>query len=504
MTRPWPRRARPDDDRGVAMIYALAVALVSMSLLTTMAIYTVGETRQSGKYRQMSVALAAAEGQVDLAVARITAAAASSSLPCTPTTITESTTGADVVTTTTTITYTDTSGNAVACPVPAGQPLQSAVVKAVATGPALPGTAPVRRTMQASLRIAGGSAGGSLGRAIFADSDIVLGNVATLTATTGTAPPTPSIYTNDTFQCNLGLQLPGELVAQYDVTLQGGNGCVVGGKLSTDGALSITNTTTKVGGDIAVSGSNASIVNGATIGGTVKAKGTISWTGCTSSTCTARTTVPSPTWESFPSMTWDAAAVAAWQAAGYQLVPFDSASDCTVVNGLNAPSSWLLNNFTGTQKYVMHTKCKVQISPASPTFDLGHDLAVVADQGIQFGNAIRLTSATGPHKLYLMQPSNPLPSNCSTQGVVFNNSVTFDSAVSALIFTPCRLLASNAVSMTGQIYGGYTSFNNTLALEFRQLPVPGVSTSSSGSGTGSGTGSTGYTVSVASKRESTG
>lgn len=487
------------DDRGAAMVFAIGVALVSVSMLSTLSIYTVGEARQSGKLRQLSAAYAAAEGQADLYVAKISSAAsAGTALPCASSTVTESTTGADAFSITTSVAYKDSSGTAVtACPLPSGQQLGSAVVRSVATGPTAAGTAPARRVVEATLRITGGSSsgtsGGTMPRAIFADSDLLLSGASTLTTSGGSAPPVPSIYTNDTFQCAVGLQLPGDLVAQFDTSLQGGQTCSVGGNLATWGSLSMGNTTARVTGNVTAK-DNITITNGANVGGTVKAGGTISWSGC-GTKCTAHATLTRPTWEYRPDIPWNAAARTAWQNAGWTVVTFDNSSDCTVTNGLNAPGWWLTNNASGTQRTVMHTICRLPLTTQAWNYDLGHDLAVIADGGIAFAQNLHVLSSTGSPSLYFIQPSTTT-NNCTT-GITVNGAMTIDSNVPTLFYTPCDFLGSQAFSIPGQVYGRSVTFSSSLALTYKQLSVPGLTTS--GGSAGGTTTTSGYTVAVVGK-----
>ena len=62
---------------------------------------------------------------------------------------------------------------------------------------------------------------------------------------------------------------------------------------------------------------------------------------------------------------------------------------------------------------------------------------------------------------------------CTSDGIAFNNNVTFQTTVSLMAFTPCNISAAQSLNVTGQVYaGGRLSFNNSVGLTFRPMPMP--------------------------------
>ncbi len=489
------RRGRPDD-RGAAMIFAVALALLAMPLVVTLAVHATGESRQTGAFRQGALALAAAEGQADLTVARIASGAAAGTLPCAPTTSTDTTAGPDVVTVTTTVTYANAAGTVLACPVPSGAQVSTALVRAVATGSGAIGAGRVRRVLEATLALSGGNsagqASGSFPRALFANDLVSFANGVVLSQAPAAGSPVPSLYTNNDFQCNNSMQVRGPLIVMGRTTFAGA--CSVSGDVQSSGDVTVNNSAAQVAGNVLVSAGSASIVNGTTIGGSVRASGPVTWQGCPSR-CTPNTTVPAPTRETLPALPWNSTVQAAWQAAGWNVVTFDRSSDCTLLGAANAPGQWLLDHGSapGT-KTLLHTVCQLVVQPNNTTITMNRDLAVIADGGVQISGSLRFASAGGGRSLYLIQPSSGATAPC-TNGVNLDNQVSIDSTVSTLIYSPCDVRVANTFSFAGQVYtGGKLRFDNAVNLEYRPVPVPG-QPSSGGSATT-------YTVQVTGKRES--
>jgi hypothetical protein len=427
-------------------------------------------------------------------VARIATGAASGTLPCASTTSVDASTGPEVLTVTTSITYRDAGGSVQPCPVPAGAQVSSGVVRAVATGPGTGGVA-VRRVMEAILTLSGGtSAGqgsGSFPRAVFANDLVSFANGVTLSQQAAAGAPLPALYSNGDFQCNNTMHVAGPLVVHGRTTLAGG--CRITGDVQSVGDVSIHNLSAQIGGNISVSAGSAFIVNGTTIGGTVRASGSVTWQGCPGR-CTPHTSVAAPTRETLPTLPWNATVQASWQAAGWNVVTFDQPSDCALNGPANAPGQWLLaNGSAGGTKTLLRTICQVYMQPNMATITMNRDLAVVADGGLLIAGSLRFTSGGGTRSLYLVQPSTGAPAPCGN-GVNLENQVSIDSTVSTMIYSPCDVRVANALTFGGQVYtGGRLRFDNAVNLEYRPMPIPGQPSSGSGTAT--------YALQVAGKRE---
>jgi hypothetical protein len=272
------------------------------------------------------------------------------------------------------------------------------------------------------------------------------------------------------------------------------NSCEIGGNLSAGGTVNATSTQAKIGNTIVAVG-DVNVTGGSSaVDGTIRTAGQAWWSGCTTTRCTSNDpTATAPPQESLPSLPWNAAVEAAWVRAGWTVVKFENPADCSLVGGTNTPGQWLLtNSSTGGPKTVVRTTCPVAIGN-NATITMARNLAVVADAGIALNNSMRFHAAT-PQSLYLIQPTNSVPPNCTTNGIAFNNNITFQSTVSLMLFTPCNIAAAQSLNITGQLYaGGALTFNNSVTLQFRPMPIPIPS--------GSTTTVNAYTLQVTAKRE---
>jgi hypothetical protein len=485
------------DDQGYVLLLAVAVLLAALSVVAALTMVAIRATTNSGKFRDRASAISAAEGQVDLMVSKInaalTAAPTTPNWPCATTSGTIADSGPHPVSTTTTVTYYGADGTNLGCPGP-GVIVRSATVRSVATGPSLPDTLPVRRVMEAVLSFTGGDPVTvpvvALPRSMFSEKDVVFNNTVTVAQAPGVTMP--SLYTNGNFSCNNNTALAGDLVAQGSVTAA--NSCTIGGSITAGGTVSTTAVQAGAGGNVMAVG-NVNVTGGSSaVGGTIRSKGSIAWSACPGTRCTPNdASVVAPTAETLPSLPWNADVEAAWVAAGWTVIKFENPSDCTTVGGTNAPGDWLLNqSILPGPKTVVRTTCAVSIGN-NANVPLARDVAIVADGGVAFNTSLRL-KAVNPQSLYLIQPTNSVAPGCSTDGIAFNNNVTFQSTVSLMAFTPCNISAAQSLNVTGQVYaGGRLTFNNSVGLTFRPMPMPIPSAS--------GTTLQPYGITVTGKRE---
>jgi hypothetical protein len=494
MTRLRIKRA---NDGGYALMAALAITLVLLSAvaaLTPMAIRTATNT---GRFRDRAGAISAAEGQVDAMVSTITAALTASptapAWPCTPVGAIVTDSGPHSINTTTTVTYFDANGSDVGCP-GAGTLVRSATVRSVATSPALPNTLPVRRVMEALLAFSGGDTVPvsiyTLPRSMFSEKDVTFQNTVKVTQAPGVSMS--SLYTNGNFTCANNTGLAGDLVVQGGVSMA--NSCAVGGSVTSGGAVDLLSTQASIGGSVVAVG-NVNVAGGShAIGGTIRAGGFAWWSGCTSGLCTSGDlSISAPVRESLPNLPWDADVEAAWVHAGWSVVKFENPEDCNVTGGTNAPGQWLLTNSTvAGPKTVVRTTCPVVIGNTG-TISVARDVAVIADGEIAFNTSAHFQAAA-VQSLYFIQPTKSVSPDCGTGGIALNNNVTFAPTISLMLFTPCNITAAQSLDVTGQVYaGGSLDFNNSVALQFRPMPIP-IATSSSSTVNA-------YIVSVRGKRE---
>jgi hypothetical protein len=484
------------DGGSAVLLFALALMLTVVSAVTTLTLLAIRTAANSGTFRNRGAAISAAEGQVDVVVSRIsaavTAARTAPSWPCTPITSLIADSGRQSITTTTTVTYYDANGTDLGCPT-VGTVVRSATVRSVATVPSLPDALPVRRVMEAVLSFTGGDPVAvpvfALPRSMFSQDDVEFTNSVTVTRAPGA--DLPSVYTNGNFSCANSTGVAGDLIAQGTVSMA--NSCTVDGSVAAGGAVNATSVQASVGGDIVAAGNVTVNGGGSAVGGTIRTGGLAWWGDCTSTRCTSNdSAVTSPPAESLPDLPWNADVEAAWVRSGWTVVKFENPADCTTAGGTNAPAQWLLtNSLVAGPKTVVRTICPLLIG-GNATITMARDIAVVSDGGTAFNNSMRFNAAT-PQSLYLIQPTTT-PSGCATGGITFNNSVSFQSTISLMLFTPCDIAAAQTLDVTGQFYaGGRLNFSNSVTLRYRPMRMPIPSSSS--------TAVDPYDVQVTAKRE---
>jgi hypothetical protein len=466
---------RRRDDAGMAILMSLILVVISGTLIVTMITYTLSETRQSGHARQRGSGIALAEGQVDAMMANITSVQGTA-LPCSANVV-DSSTPPDTVTVATSVTYYDGSNSALSCPLAPGASPVTAVIKAVATSQRLDGTQPARRVMEATVRLIPPVLGMSLTKAIFGQQNVVLTNNATINGSVAGAADA-DIYTNGSFSCGNSQDIRGSVHSQGAISMA--NSCDISGDGWAGSGFTASSPGNSVGGSVTVSNGNATLGNGVSVTGGVRASGTISWNGCPAQ-CTSGASIPTFPVEPFPHLSWNADTQSAWQAQGYATVVTNN--DCTLSSGVNGPGQWLVDNAaTLSGPTVLRTTCPLVLGPHSATIRLNNDIAVFADGGISLGSNLDLTSTGATtRKVYLVQPYDTAPTPCSGDSITINNQVTIDSSITMLLYSPCGIHKSNLSALNGQIYSGTTvTSDNQLTLNYVSLPAYGLTDGNGG------------------------
>lgn len=464
-------RRSPAGDEGIALVVSITIIGLVSILMLTMVAYALRESGSSGRERQRASAVMTAEGQVDTMLARIQGATPAT-LPCAETVTTGSGTP-DETTVATTVTYYDASNTVIACPVPATAAVTSAVVKSQASVTPLANQSQAKRGVESLIQLTPTFNNG-LDEAIFGHSGVRLSNNGTVTGQSG--QPDANIYTNGDFVCDNNQRYNGSIIAQGGITLS--STCTVDVDAWSRTGFEATNTGVTVGGRVLVSDGNATLVQNATVAGTIRTSGSIAWAACTPAKCFPNASVQPPPYQDFPVLQWDAATAAEWYAAGYTTVVTNN--DCTVSGNSNGPGRWMLDearNISG--KTVLLTDCQVVIKNNGNLIELDDDLAVFAKGGFDFRNSVTIRSEDADQRnLYLVQPYDAVAVHpCTTTGISLQNQVTVEDSVAMLLYSPCSIRKANNADYAGQIYaGGEAVIDNRLVMQYRSLPVWGVTT----------------------------
>lgn len=487
------QQAGATKDEGIAMVVAVAlIALVGMVIAALVAI-AMYESRASGRDRQRSQAVMAAEQQVDTLLSLIQTGDVST-VPCGVLPVVPVSVVSDRLNVQSTVTYYDNSSPTplpIDCASVQAGTVQAyqAIISAKAVSEPLADQAPATRTMEMMLRLEP-NYGNDLTKAIFGDGGIDLSNQADIYGEDG--QPNADVYTNGNVSCTNNQHYYGSIYAQGSVYMA--NKCVVEVDVHAGTSFTGDNPQVAVNGRVMVAAGNAYLNGKPQIGQQVLASGTITpaATGvcATPNKCFPGAAVPPVPHQDFPIMNADSASIAEWQAEGYtNVVRFGSGGNsCTgsIPNPANGKADWVgyqisLMGPNLSQDTIVVSDCPNKILFQGLDLRLKKNLLIFSDAGFSFSNKTIISSTNSDQRhLYLIQPYDAVATHpCTSEGISLDNQVTVSPTVDMLLYSPCSIRKANNTTHYGQIYaGGMAQIHNKLTMYYRPLPVFGVQASS--------------------------
>lgn len=497
-------RRHAQGDEGIALVVAIALIAVVGMLIASIVAVAIYESRATGRDRQRSQAVMAAEQSVDAVMASIQGAF-TTTLPCGTLTAQNVSVASDELTVRPTVEYYDQAGNAITdCgAVRTGTTrAYSAIVRATATSEAMSGQAPATRAIEMQMSLDPNFAA-DMNKAIFGYGGVKLDNHADVYGQNG--QPNADVYSAGNVECRNNQRYHGSIYAEGSVSLAGT--CWVAVDVHAGTGFS-ANTGNTVNGDVLVAAGGAQPNKNMSVGGQILTSGTI-WADAfgsgrvcglaSSNKCIQGATVPPVPHQDFPIMNstdTDAAAAAQWAAAGYTVRQTFSGAQCGMyggtANNLNGKvdnvARWILLNqasFTGPTIVISHcpgqpVKFQMDNANTQPQLVLPQNLVIFSDAGFTFSNKTEISSSvTGTDRdLYLIQPYNAVPQPCNSEGITLDNLVSMTDDVHMLMYTPCNIRKANNTTNYGQIYAkGTVDINNKLVMHYEPLPVIGVTSS---------------------------
>ena len=474
------------DDRGIALVVAIALAGLVATLMVVMVTVAIHENRSSGRDRQRSVGVMTAEGQVDTLISNIQSAPPAT-LPCGPQTAVTATVKSDEMTLANTITYYNAAGNQVSCAAllpPLNTEVASAKITSTSTSKPLAGQPPAVRKIETLVHLNATYANG-MNRAIFGGAGVTLSNHADIYGENGL--PNADVYTNGDVTCNNNQQYHGSIFSQGSVSMS--NTCVVYVDVYAKTGFTATNPGVSVNGKVTVSDGSISFGPGS-LGQQARARDSVTGNVCaTAGKCFGGdTTLAPPPYQAFPQYNWDTTTKTAWQNDGYAVVNLPTAAyPCGnyggTAGGLNGKvdgvAHWIYDNQATMGNTVIYADCPAS-DPANAVkfqginISLNANLAVFATAGFNFSGNTQIASNSATHRLlYLIQPYNSVPQPCTADGISLNNQVTVADTIDDLLYSPCNIRKANNSTHYGQIYaGGKVIIDNNLTMYYRPLPLP--------------------------------
>jgi len=459
------------DERGVALVTALMVGMVVLSLGLVTIQLSAHNVDASSLDRKRLQAIHAAEAGLDVYLAELPRTPIGS-IQCTPGVQTLPLEGGGQYQVTAVFypTFPGVAGQEMSCPLSQDSPPGGAVITSRGTAVAVGNVRAASRTFQTEVALK--PVIGGFAPAIFSDVQFNVNNNLNVYGNVGNDA---DMYTNGNFVCvNSSLDY-GSVNVQGSATL--GNSCTVAQDLRVNGNI-VMSQSARVGHDATSSTGSISLSNQARIDNNART-GT-SCSGCVQGSSvlgTITTNSPSapPPAIQMPTVNW---VPSAWTAAGYTIASF---ADCT------AAKNHIQNVVSGsTISYAVRitTPCAL-VFDSSATVTLGANLAIVTNGSISTANHSRFLSSDGtiremhfivPRELFTpATPPDARATNCPATANNINlvNNTDFVN-VQTFLYTPCTInLNNNNLGHGGQIFGQNVNINNHFSFTYRPMLIPG-------------------------------
>jgi cytoskeletal protein CcmA (bactofilin family) len=436
---------RLKDERGVAMVTAIAASFVILLLSVTAYQLAVHNTEQSALDRRRVQAIAASEAGVHYYLSQFQSGGPDT-FPCS---IAETMPGQPNVAFQAEATYYDASDTVMTCPLASGQVPDGVLIRSTGTS----GTPARDRTMESYVRLVP-VGGGALGDdAIFSDGDLELDSNVQLFQ--GDIPA--DMYTNGSAFLNSNTTVNGSLTAQGSVTLDS-NAEVKQDIVAREYVL--LKSSAIVRGDVTSATQYVTLDSNAHVYGDARAGTSI--TVLSSALIDGIRTPNSPSTppgtKIFPTFTY---VPADWQNEGYTVTTFSSCALAKTFIGLIV---------TGNHAVRINANCELNWG-SNDVVTVRGNLAIIHDGSFKLDSNARFASSGGPHNLYFFLGLGGT-SPCDFE-LLSNSQIS--SELLTLIHTPCEAhMNSNAFVVQGQIFAGAVNFDSNGSFHSASVGVPGV------------------------------
>jgi cytoskeletal protein CcmA (bactofilin family) len=438
---------RFDREDGFAMITAILVSVVVLSLslvVVNLAVHSSGESRVD---RDRVLAINAAEAGLDN---YMSALVTSPDPPCTST--------IDVGNTpvehfdVSILLYTDwpPSGSG-QCPLAAGQVPAGALV--TSKGTALAAAPAVSRSMETAIRLT--PIYGGLNQAIFSDQVLNFQNKLEVNGNVGNDG---DVYTNGNFALGNNTMISGNVYAQGYASI--GQGVVKANVWANNYVEFFSGI--QVMGNAQSSTSYINLSNNAHIYGSAKAGTTITG-GQIDGSKTPNSPSGPPPQIPLPQVPY---VQSEWVKAGYTIVNYSS---CALAKTFI--SAMPVGN------YVVRITPTCALSWSGNDLNINGNLAIITDGSFTLSNQNNWTGVGGKYSLFIIRPYQsglpcfPAP---SPYDINISNNTSFNS-LQTFIYSQCTINFgnNNASGFDGQIIGGQVNITNQMVMNFRPITIPG-------------------------------
>jgi len=494
------RKQLDHDDRGVALVLAMGVALIGISVAAIVVTQVIVASNDSGRDRVRTTEVHSAEGAVDATMAELETAAPCPGPSFSPLTYGN---GSQATQVTVVIDYSNDSGP-LTCSDASGSTgtLSGVPNKAVVTATSVGvvgglGIQP-ERNMQSELKLTPNVSNG-VNAAIFAGRQLTYNanlqvvpssvgetadvwldtgdwNCSGASGSKGGIVIQGSLYVPDGTlwvgkDCNIG----GDVWVQHGLKLN--SGTVIGGSVTVRSAP-LTHAGFTVGGDVLVGGANDGV-------GTINAPGTVTFN-------VGVAAIPNHTSVGLPQIEY---VEADWTMEGFTPKALSSfnGGNCVVNSTVTLGGSK-----ASPQKQVYDLRgydlrgCDPLDLKNGADFQICEDTALFVS-GIKSASSYTVGSCDGKkHKFWVIVPYSTYNGNMDSN----KGSVEFDSNIESFWYAPEGLYLQTHSTFYGQIYGGDLNIKNDSNYNYVNVGVPGVDLTN-----GTAAASSGFRVELVSKRE---
>ena len=436
---------RLKDERGVAMVTAIAASFVILLLSVTAYQLAVHNTEQSAVDRRRVQAIAASEAGVHYYLSQFQSGAPET-FPCS---VAQTMPEQPNVSFDASATYYDAAGAVMTCPIAAGQLPDGVLIHS--TG--MSGTPGQDRTMEAYVRLVETAGGALFDGAMFSEGTIDFDSNVQMYQ--GSTPA--DVYTNGNVTITSNSVVNGSVTAQGSVTLD--SNAEVKQDIVAKQFVYLKSTSI-VRGDVTSAtqyitlDSNAHVYGNARAGTSITALSSATIDG----TRTPNSPSTPPTAQGFPAFTY---VPADWQSAGYTVTSFAS---CTLAK------TFIGAILTGNHVVRITSDCELKWD-SNQTVNVRGNLAIIHNGGVTLDSNARFTNVGDPHNLFFFLGLGGT-STCKFQ-MLSNSAIGSD--LSMLIHTPCEaFMGSNSFVVTGQVIAGLVNFGSNGSIYGASVSVPGV------------------------------
>ena len=447
---------RLKEESGVAIITAMLLSMVVVTLGVTSVTMAVHNSEQSAMDRRRVQGVAAAEAGINWYYSHLQSSTSSTllcsqsmTLPGTPST-----------SFTATATYYDAAGNVIAspsggCPMSSSTIPDTVLIRSVGTSTSNPTPS---RAMESYVRLVptSGTPFGDTG--VYSNSSVSWpANVKIL----GTEASNTDVHVNGDAALSSASVVYGSLYATGSITLRGNSQVRRDAWASTK--LEMANAARVLGNGIS-STQNISVKNQARIGMdatycTSIQAGSGAVGGLKTKLCPPQQV--SPPVAPFPTFTYTQTD---WTAQGYTVQTFSGVSACTTAQNF-------IKNLSGAYSYVVRitSDCTLTFTKDLPA--LTGNLAIISDGGFTVGNNTKFVGSGGPWNLHMFFGIDNDGAPCN---VTWGNGGAVTGDVNTLIYTPCTISFGSGTTISkGQLFGGNVLLRPSFSMNAFPVPVPG-------------------------------